>query len=194
MPTEKGSNANGSGIPRFTMPMILMQSVLVPEYSNKPDQVKPVLPTLTRRVCNSKPSSSINQKDTNACRLPFQDGEALSGYSQSIGRRSNSRQASSSNFEKERADAARKKLNQDLHAEHRVFMEQLKLERENDFQIRTIAAVDIQRYMRGLAVRIRKNPQKYATLRASLETHYTKEELSKLVTDAIRRAGVADVA
>ena len=69
-------------------------------------------------------------------------------------------------------------------------MENLKLERESAFRIRTIAAIVIQRYMRGLTVRIRMNPEKFASLRASLETHYTMEELSELVADAIRRSGV----
>ena len=86
----------------------------------------------------------------------------------------------------------RKKLNQNLHAEHHVLIKNPKLERESTFRTRTIAAAIIQRYIRGLAVRIEMNHEKYASLRASLETHYTntKEELSKLVYEAIRRAGV----
>ena len=193
------------GIPRFNMPMILMQSVLVPEYSNAPDQVKPVLPCLTRRVC-SKPSLSNvanhHRSDSNTCRLPFNDGETLSGYnSSSIGRRMSARplsnnrnmSASSAKIKKENMieyNDAKKRLDRNLHAEHRVFMENLKVERKSAFRTRTMAAVIIQRYMRGLSVRMKATPEKYALLRASLVTHYNMEELSKLVADAIGRCRV----
>lgn len=195
----KGTDEDGDsgikddGIPRFNMPMILMQSVLVPEYSNAPDQVKPVLPCLTRRVF-SKDDADNRALERNACRLPFQDGEALSGYASSIGGRPSAGPRSSKarvhgKNKSERTEDAKKRLDRNLHAEHRVFMENLKREREGAFRTRTVAAIVIQRYMRGLAVRMKANPERYASLRASLVTHYTKEELSQLVADAIRRSG-----
>ncbi len=35
--TDEGSRAKDDGVPRFNVLMILMQSVLVPEYLNTPD-------------------------------------------------------------------------------------------------------------------------------------------------------------
>ena len=49
-------------------------------------------------------------------------------------------------------DDAQKRLDRNLHAEHRAFMENLKVERESAFQVQTTAAVVIQRYMRGLSI------------------------------------------
>ena len=69
-------------------------------------------------------------------------------------------------------------------------MENLKIERERMFRTKTAAAIVIQRHMRGLAVRMNMNPEKYATLRASLVKHYTKEELSELVAEAISRSKI----
>ena len=194
-PIERGLDERNNGIPRFRMPMVLMQSVLVPYYSNVPDQVKPVLPALYRRVCSNS-SPGVKPKDVNTCRLPFRDEDALSGYSSSVGRRRNtakplsSKMSATSKLEKERTEVAKRRLNQNLHSEHRVFMEDLKLKRGSAFRVKTAAAITIQRYMRGLSVRIKMKPEKYATLRASLETHYTKEELSTLVAEVIRRSGV----
>ena len=184
-------------IPRLSMPMVMMQSVLVPEYSNKPDQVEPSLPVLYQRVC-SKPSTSGTSdhkqtKNATTCQLHFQDSDKLSGYTTPTigGRRSSSKQTTAtSKVEKQRSDAARKRLNQKLHAEHREFMENLKLEQERAFLIRSSAAIVIQRYMRGLSVRIKWHPEKYEALRASLVTHFTKEEISELVDQAISRSGV----
>ena len=186
-PTEKGPVEKGNGIPRFQMPMILMQSVLVPTYSNEPSKVKPSLPVISRSVCSK---SASENKST--CRLPFEDGEALARYSSaSGGRRSSAKPlSSSSRVDKGRIDAAKKRLNQRLHDEHRVWATNLKLERESIHSTKTIAAIAIQRHWRGLTVRKKKNPDKYALLRASLETNYSKEELSELVSEAIRRSGV----
>mmetsp|Transcript_3596 Transcript_3596/g.7931 ORF Transcript_3596/g.7931 Transcript_3596/m.7931 type:complete len:197 (+) Transcript_3596:539-1129(+) len=188
---SKRDSVSNDGVPRFNIPMILMQSVLVPEYSNEPDTVNPALPCLTHRVCSRSPSSA-NRKDSNTCQLPFQDREALTGYSSSIGRRSSFKTpaAPTAKIQKERTDEAKKRLDRKLHAEHRVFMENLKLERESNHRRRTIAAIVIQRNIRGLSVRIKMNPEKYALLRASLEKHYTMEELSDLIGDAIRRSGI----
>ena len=162
-------------VPRLRVPMILMQSALVPEYVNKPEQVKPSLPVPFCR--STAPSVADKVKDNSTCRLPFQERGTLSSY------------AASSRTKKDRTDySAKKRLDQNLHAEHRIFMENLKMERENSFKTKTIAAVKIQRYFRGLAVRMKKEPEKYASLRTSLETHYTKDELSKLVAEAIERA------
>ena len=189
--TKMTSRNDGGGFPRLSMPMITMQSVLIPEYSNKPDQVEPSLPVLYRRVC-SKPASGTTSNDAKTCQLPFQDGDKLSRYNASaVGRRSSSKQTSAtSKVEKQRNDAARKGLNQKLHAEHREFMENLKLEQESTFLVKSAAAVIVQRYTRGLSVRMKRHPEKYDTLRTSLVTHYTKEDLSELVAQAIRRSGV----
>lgn len=197
-----GGSAKSDGIPRFRMPMILMQSVLVPDYINAPDQVTPVPPCPSRRVCPAQPSRDAvpSRNDAKTCRLPFRDGDALAGRASSGGRRASARtrpgtkaRGAAAHGEGGRTGDARKRLDRNLHAEHRVFMENLKLEREDAFRTRTTAAVVIQRYMRGLAVRINRSPEKYAALRASLETHYTEEELTDLVDAAIRRAGVTGV-
>ena len=191
------TSRNNGGFPRLAMPMITMQSVLIPEYSNKPDQVDPSLPVLYRRVCSKPASGTTNLhlnhcNDAKTCQLPFQDGDKLSRYNASaVGRRSSSKQTSAtSKVEKQRNDAARKGLNQKLHAEHREFMENLKLEQESTFLVKSAAAVIVQRYTRGLSVRMKRHPEKYDTLRTSLVTHYTKEDLSELVAQAIRRSGV----
>lgn len=98
---------------------------------------------------------------------------------------------SSSKTHQRRTDEARKRLDQKLHAEHRVFMEDLKQERSKRFQQDTASAIVIQRYTRGLAVRMKRDPKKYASLRASLVIHYTKEEMSELVAKAIARCSVS---
>ena len=87
-------------------------------------------------------------------------------------------------------DDAKQRLDRDLHAEHGDFFKNLKLKRKGELCARAVPAVVIQRYMRRIAVKISTSWEKYAALQASLETNYTAAELTELVDDAIRRAGV----
>ena len=185
------------GLP-FRIPMILMQSVLVPEYIDTPDPVPLVPPCPSRRLCPTAPRGVTPSRHEARAQLPFRDGTAVVGRTASAAIGAQARAPSrhkawgflARGERRDGVDEAKKRLARNLHAEHRVFMENLQLERKDSRRARTAAAVVIQRYVRGLAVRTRGNPKKYAGIRASLETHYTVEELSELLDRTIARAGV----
>ena len=200
--TNEPNKSKRNDIPRFEMPMLLMQSVLVPSYSNSQVSVIAPIPVPTERISSST-NCTTKSCSIGTCRLPFNDQnvgkDRLPGYGATNGRRgsaqrqqhSNRATAATSQFEKDRSKENRSKLNQKLHAEHRVFMEGLKHDRETKFHTETHAAIVVQRYSRGLAARMKINPEKYSFMRTAMETKYSKKDLSKLVKEVIERSGIA---
>jgi len=86
------------------------------------------------------------KKTKNKCHYPYMEKQ--------ISKAKNSRNDKHLTLLQSKQDeAARLKLNNKLHSEHRAFMENLKKERELRTKVETAAAQTIQRYMRGFHTR-----------------------------------------
>jgi hypothetical protein len=157
-----------------------MRTVLEPELIINPCQIIASIPPAIERICFDAKS--------NVCRLPFREKDGAAATV--LGSRSSRPKKVMSQIDRKRDEQSKAKLNRQLHDEHRVFFSNLKLERQKKFQKDTIAAVVIQRHVRGYMARKELNPEKYMMVRSSLQKRWTKEEVFAMAEEAIRRCGL----
>jgi hypothetical protein len=84
----------------------------------------------------------------------------------------------------------RKKMDRQLHSEHRKYMENLRKEREERLLIETKAAVAIQKFVRGFAVRQRLYPEKYTLWNEKHGLVYSEDEIWTILLDATSKIGI----
>lgn len=166
--------------PRFSLPRIKMRTVLEPELIINPCQIIASIPPAIERI-------SFDTK-SNICRLPFREKDGAAATI--LGSRSIRPKKVMSQIDRKRDEQSKAKLNRQLHDEHRVFFSNLKLERQKKFRIDTMAALVIQRHVRGYMTRRELNPEKYMMVRSSLQRRWTKEEVFAMAEEAIRRCGL----
>lgn len=97
-----------------------------------------------------------------SCNLPYEELYTSTTSSRNHPRGTLKRHATL--LQHKHSEEQRKKLDRQLHEEHRLFMNNLKQEREERLRIETDAAIIIQQYMRGLDVRRSMAPGRYAAM------------------------------
>lgn len=152
--------------PRFSLPRIQMQSVLDQEFTVSQCELVVHMPPIVERThFDKKPAR--DKGTASAVRI--------------------------SELDKKLQRQRTAKLNRQLHDQHRVFFANLKLDREVQLSNDTKAAIVIQKYARRFLFQRKMNPEKYLSLRSSLQTKkWTMEEMFTMVDEAIRRSGFSD--
>ena len=131
-------------------------------------------------VCNSgvravDPSTRISSR-SKSCQLPYQEL-----YSTEIGSKSVSL------LQQKQADQAKKILDRALHDEHREFMSNLQMERQQRYRVETKAAVIIQKYMKGFGVRQKISPADY---QRSSKPPVSECDIFEILINALSRNGI----
>ncbi len=93
-------------------------------------------------------------------------------------------------LEQKHASDTRKKIDRQLHAEHRQYMAKLKKEREERLAVETKAVTTIQRFVRGFAVRQRLYPHSYKQWHQKKGIVYTEDEIWDILLDATSKIGI----
>ena len=119
----------------------------------------------------------IDKARRKSCQFPY---EELYSSPQRKSKKSMSR------IQEKRSKENQIKLEKQLHDEHRKFMSNLRQERQERLRAETDAAVVIQKYMRGFAVRQDLFPDRF--LRSTKQ--YSEREIWDILLDATSRVGI----
>jgi len=93
---------------------------------------------------------------------------------------------STSLLQQKHSHGTRKKLDRQLHDEHRKFMSNLLQERQERLRVETDAAIVIQKYMRGFGARQILFPDRFARTSKT----YSEHEIWEILLNAVTRVGV----
>ena len=177
---EKDEGASHQrAVPKFNMPILIPYFMYTPCYRTTHSDVMCTTNTPQRLDWNKKTTVGQSNK-ASACRLPYEEIVEHAYFT-------NMRNNETVN-EKKQLGMSRNRRNKELHAEHRAFMERLKSEREQRVNIEAVAAVKIQRIMRGFAVRERMDPGKYEFMRKSVT--YTADDIRRQLIAAAKKSGL----
>lgn len=148
-------------------------------YKLKPIYTSDCIPTSQRLICSDIPIYSVaymrnvtpsERSDVKICRLPYGDAANVDGNQvRSTDKHNKTKQ------EKRQEAMGRLRINKELQDEHRIFMKNLKLGRINSGDENAIAAIVIQRYLRGFTVR------RKATTKDESKQFYSRSFISDLI-------------
>ena len=85
---------------------------------------------------------------------------------------------------------SRKRLDKQLHDEHRMYMSNLQKEREEQFQIETNAVLLIQKVIRGFRVRLQLFPERYDMWVHKKGVVYSEDQIWTRLLDAASKVGI----
>ena len=140
---EKGLSSTSQQIgPFYHLPILTPISIYTPSYRKTHSDVMCISNSAIihdRKVNEKKKSLSPY------CNLPYEESR--------IRKKAETRKKYQTALEKKQNERSREKMNKELHTEHRIFMENLRKERELQMNRESAAAITIQRYMMGFSVR-----------------------------------------
>mmetsp|Transcript_11235 Transcript_11235/g.16766 ORF Transcript_11235/g.16766 Transcript_11235/m.16766 type:complete len:235 (-) Transcript_11235:509-1213(-) len=187
------SDTAPDGIPTFSWPMYIPHTVYRASYRSTHSDV--MCSTITsQRKDWAKEVKKKAQHSGVLCRLPYEEQSRTptnSIASINSSAKGSNNDPTTTRLEQKQSEVARQRLSKELHAEHRVFMERLRREREERTKLEADASVTIQRFVRGLAVRDRLNPKKYAAMRTPFV--YSDDEIRRLINEASEKSGLPPI-
>ena len=170
--TEKVPSTSQIIGPFYHLPILTPISIYTPSYRMTHSDVMCISNSaiIHEKKVNEKKSSSPY------CNLPYEESR--------IRKQSDKRKKYQTAVQKKQYERSREKMNKELHNEHRIFMENLRKERELQINRESAAAITIQRYMMGFSVRRSKSNIALAPFRMS------EEEIMNALMESTSKIGL----
>jgi hypothetical protein len=118
-----------------------------------------------------------------ACKLPYEEVSASNRNRKFNKQRTNNFGSGRNTHNSTMGNASNKKLDRQLHNEHRVFMENLHKERQEQLAVETNAVLIIQKILRGFLVRLMLYPDRFNTRNEKKRIVYTEEDILLILNE-----------